>query len=136
MNSNLRQKEENHILAFGHDPEQRIEFPADSSEHSNGEYAPCHSCYAHFTPEEMGVMATPSAKYLKYKQRLQLCEKCRDKEIDRLVHILGIAPEKSYDYEKIRTTVYVYTVTNGDTEDIANVEKLMFLLEHIKDATS
>ena len=128
MNSNLRQQEDNLILAFGHDPERRIVFPSDTEDHSDGKYAPCHSCYAHFTPEEMGVMATPSKEYLRFTQRLQLCEKCRDKEIQRLAHVLGVAPAQEYELDKIRSTVYAYTVSNGDLEDIANVENSCFFL--------
>lgn len=132
MSSNLRNLEDKHILAFGHDPEHKIDFPSDVAEHSHGEYAPCHSCYAHFPPEEMGIMDSPPESYIVYRQRLQLCNKCRDKEIYRLVDILGISPDIKFNFNEIEKTVYLNTIKYNRLEDISNVEKLMFLLKSKK----
>ena len=116
------------IMAFGHDPEQRTDNSDKKVNHSNGADAPCHGCYAHFTPMEMGIMGSPSKSCMHFDEWIQLCVSCMDKEIIRIAHTLGIPDDKAEDIQWISANVLVFAKTTDIKSDVMSIEKLLFLL--------
>lgn len=127
-NKNSNEHDHIGIMAFGHDAEKRSIASSEKPNYSDGAYAPCHKCFSHFTPAEMGIMGSVSESCMHFEEWIQLCVSCMNKEIDRLAYLLAVPEDKMYDSKWIAENILVFAKSTDVKSNVMNIEKLLFLL--------
>lgn len=117
------------LLSWGYDPENDINPSSNEINNSDSLKSPCQKCSALFSPMEMGVMGSTDGSCTVFREWIELCVPCMNKEIIRLMNVVGIPFEKQHDTKWIAENAMTFVKANCDENGVENIEKLLFLFQ-------